>query len=132
MNEDIVLKFVIESISDSSGLDQNEIQENKTLFKELDLTSIDIVEIFYLLEMEYDIALKVSDFDKDIRENMNGEAFEIDDVITPQGLKAIKQNFPEIKAEYLTPGLTVNQLLELITVRTLARLVYKKHIINQS
>lgn len=126
MNKEQVLDFVTESISESSGLEVENIQSNSTLFKGLGLTSIDMVEIFYMLEMEYDISLRVSDFEKDIRENMDGEAFEIDNVITEQGLKAIKQKLPEIDSSIIQSGLTVDQLMEFITVRSLANLVHAK------
>ena len=73
MNKEQVLDFVTESISESSGLEVENIQSNSTLFKGLGLTSIDMVEIFYMLEMEYDISLRVSDFEKDIREAFGDE-----------------------------------------------------------
>lgn len=126
MNKEQVLDFVTESISESSGLEVENIQSNSTLFKGLGLTSIDMVEIFYMLEMEYDISLRVSDFEKDIKEDMDGEAFEIDNVITEQGLKAVKQKLPEIDSNIIQPGLTVDQLMEFITVRSLANLVHAK------
>jgi len=126
MNKKQVLNFVMESISESSGLEVEKIQPDNTLFNGLGLTSIDMVEIFYMLEMEYDISLRVSDFEKDIRKDMSGEVFEINNVITEQGLEAIKQKLPEINSSNIRSGLTVDQLMEFITVKSLANLVHAK------
>ena len=60
---------------------------------------------------------------------MDGEEFEIDNVITDKGLAAIRQKLPEINSDNLKQGLTVDQLIKFITVRALANLVTIK--INQ-
>ncbi|MBT7094664.1 MAG: hypothetical protein HN936_15555 [Bacteroidetes bacterium] len=88
-----------------------------------------MVEIFYMIEMEYDISLRASDFENDLRKDMDGEEFEIDNVITDKGLAAIRQKLPEINSDNLKQGLTVDQLIKFITVRALANLVTIK--INQ-
>jgi len=126
MSEDLVLNFVIESISESSGLEEDSIQPGNTLFKDLGLTSIDMVEIFYMIEMEYDISLKTSDFEKGIKKDMDGDDFEIDNIITTKGLAAIQKRLPDIKSEDIKPGLTVAQLVEFITVQALSDLVTLK------
>ncbi|MBT3243057.1 MAG: acyl carrier protein [Bacteroidetes bacterium] len=129
MKDNLVLNFIIESISESSGLEVESINPGSTLFQDLCLTSIDMVEIFYMIEMEYDISLRASDFENDLRKDMDGEEFEIDNVITDKGLAAIRQKLPEINSDNLKQGLTVDQLIKFITVRALANLVTIK--INQ-
>ena len=129
MKDNLVLNFIIESISESSGLEVESINPGSTLFQDLCLTSIDMVEIFYMIEMEYDISLRASDFENDLRKEMDGEEFEIDNVITDKGLAAIRQKLPEINSDNLKQGLTVDQLIKFITVRALANLVTIK--INQ-
>ena len=122
MKDNLVLNFIIESISESSGLEVESINPGSTLFQDLCLTSIDMVEIFYMIEMEYDISLRASDFENDLRKDMDGEEFEIDNVITDKGLAAIRQKLPEINSDNLKQGLTVDQLIKFITVRALANL----------
>ena len=121
-----VIDKVIESISESTGMEKDIIRPDFTLFKELSINSIDILDILYTLEIEYDISLKISDLEKDSRKELDGKAFEIENVITPEGLEVLKKKLPEIPQEKLVPGLTVFEIIQLFTVETLAKMVLIK------
>jgi acyl carrier protein len=126
MLKEEVIEKVIEVIAESTGTEAGEIRPDSTLFNELPINSIDIVDILYTLEMEYDISLKMSDLEKQSRQSMNGHPFEIDNVITDEGLKVLADKMPEIPAEKLVKGLTVNDIVKLFTVESLANMVINK------
>jgi hypothetical protein len=96
------------------------------LFGDLTITSIDMVDILYMLETEFDVSLKISDIEMESRNELNGAPFEIDNVITPEGLQAIKKKVPEIPEEKLKPGLTIHEIANLMTVEILANMVLYK------
>jgi len=123
--EDVHAK-VVEAIADSCGIDETLITNEKTLFVDLEISSIDLVDIFYTLEMEYDISMKISDMENEAIKEMDGVPFEIDNIITTEGLEALKRKMPEINAEKLVQGLTVNDIINLITVESLYQLVVLK------
>jgi len=126
MNKKEVIEKVIEIIAESTGLETEIIRPDSTLFNELPINSIDLVDILYSLEMEYDISLKLSDLEKQSREAMEGKPFEIDNVVTDEGLKVLAEKMPEIPAERLIKGLTVTDIVKLFTVESLTKLVLYK------
>jgi acyl carrier protein len=126
MKKEEILKKVIQVIADSCGLDIGTISPASTLFDELSVNSIDMVDILYTLEMEYDISLKISDIEKEARTELNGLPFEIDNVITDEGLKVLRDKLPEIPVEKMKKGLTVNGIIRLFSVETLTHMVMLK------
>lgn len=122
-NREGVIKKVIEVISESTGLEKEMIIPGSILFDDLTINSIDLVEILYNLEMEYDISLKISDLERDSRKEMDGKAFDIDNIITKEGLRVLEKRFPEIPKDKLVPGLTIYEIVQLVTVETLAKMV---------
>lgn len=126
MKKEEILEKVIKVIAESCGLDLRTIRPASTLFDELAVNSIDMVDILYTLEMEYDISLKISDLEKEARTELNGLPFEIDNVITDEGLKVLRNKLPEIPGEKMEKGLTVNGIIRLFTVETLTNMVMLK------
>lgn len=126
MFKEEVIEKIIEVIAESMGMDTDKIRPDSTLFNELPINSIDIVDILYSLEMEYDISLKLSDLEKQSREALNGKPFEIDNEVTDDGLKILAEKMPEIPPEKLIKGLTVNDIVKLFTVESLANMVIYK------
>jgi acyl carrier protein len=126
MNKETVIEKVKAAISNSCGIEIENIKSESTLFDDLAITSIDMVDILYMLETEFNVSLKISDIETESRSELNGAPFEIDNVITPEGLNAIKKKVPEIPEEKLKPGLTIHEIANLITVEILANMVLFK------
>lgn len=126
MNIEIVFNKVAEVIEKSIGKSKESIQMEQTLFDDIGIDSIDLVDIFYELETAFDIELKVSDFEAKAREEMKDKPYEIDGVITSEGLEVIKQYMTELDQSKLVEGITVHQLIKLFTVHSLCKLVLYK------
>lgn len=126
MNLESVFPKVCEVIEKSVGRPKDAIKMSDTLFDEIGIDSIDMVDILYELETAFGIELKISDFEARAREEMKDKPYEIDGVITPEGLSVIKKFMTEIDPEKLVEGITVHQLLKLFTVHSLCKLVMHK------
>ena len=113
-------------IVDSCGIDEKDINMDSTLFDDLSIDSIDMVDILYNLETEYNISLKIGDFDREARKELGGEPYEIDNIITPGGLEVLRRRMPEIPQEKLQPGITISEFMRLIIVQSLCNLVLQK------
>lgn len=118
-----ILQSVQEIIHQSSGVDLNKIQPNATLFDDLAIDSIDMVDILFNLERKYGIELKISEIEQFSKAELGDEPFEIDQVITPKGLEVLCRNLPDIDSSKLVKGITIHDIIRLITVKTLAHLV---------
>ena len=114
------VKSVIES---SIGYPADKINLEDTLFDELGIDSIDLVDILFELETTYDIELKISDIESRARERLGNEPYEVDGVITSAGLKVIAEFMTEVDESKFVEGLTVHQLVQLFTVHSLCKIV---------
>jgi acyl carrier protein len=118
-----IFNDVSQIIEESVGTPKEEIKMSDTLFKELGVDSIDLVDILFELESLYDIELKVSDIELKAKEELGDTPYEIDGVITKEGLAAIKKHMTEIDPEAFKDGLTIHQLIQLFSVESLCKLV---------
>jgi acyl carrier protein len=116
-------EFIKKTISTSSGIAEDKIMLSSTLFDELGIDSIDMVDILYMLENEYNISLKISDVERESRAEMGDEPFEIDGVITERGLSILKKRMPEIDPARLTSGINIYDIAKLISVHSLVNMV---------
>lgn len=120
---DAIFEDVKEIIENSVGIPQNEIELDSTLFDELEVDSIDLVDILFELETLYGIELKISDLESKAREELDDAPYEVDGVITPEGLTALKKHMTEVDHDKLVEGITVHQVVKLFTVESLCKLV---------
>ena len=97
-----------------------------TLFDKLEIDSIDLVDILFELETLYDIELKISDIELKAKKELGDVQYEIDGVITAEGIESLKQHMSEINPDKLTEGLTINELIQLFSINSLCKLVLLK------
>ena len=102
---------------------KEEIDIDDTLFDKIGLDSIDLVDILFELEGLYDVELKISDIESEATSELGDVPYEIDGVITPEGLAALKNHMTEIDPEKLKEGITVHHVIKLFTVRSLCKLI---------
>ena len=110
-------------IENSIGTPKETIKLENTLFDELGVDSIDLVDILFELEMMYNVELKVSDIEIRAREELEDVPYEIDGVITPEGLEGLKKHMSEIDKNEIKEGLTVHRLIQLFSVHSLCKIV---------
>lgn len=122
-NRTEIIASVQEIIHQSSGVALADIQPNATLFDELAIDSIDMVDILFNLERKYGIELKISEIEQFSKAELGDEPFEVDQVITEKGLEVLRRRMPEIDPNKLVHGITIHDIIRLITVESLANMV---------
>lgn len=122
MNE--IFENVCVIIENSTGRPKDSIKMEDTLFEELGVDSIDLVDILFELETLYNVELKVSDIEQRIREELGDVPYEIDGIITSEGLEAIRKHMTEVDPASIKEGLTVNRLIQLFSVHSLCKIVH--------
>lgn len=118
-----IFKNVKQVIVDSIGVSEDEVKLETTLFEELEVDSIDMIDILYELESMYDVTLKVSDIENKAKDELGDIPFEIDGVITNEGLEVLKKYMTEVDENELVEGLTIHKLVQLFTVHSLCKMV---------
>lgn len=124
MNKEEIIEKIRQVIHESCGISIDEIKPDSTLFNELNIDSIDMVDILFNLERAYDIELKISEIERYSKQEMGDEPFEIDHIITPKGLEVLKRRLPEIDHSKLVEGITIHDIVKLINVTSLANMVF--------
>jgi acyl carrier protein len=122
-NQPQILSVVQEVIHLSSGVNLDRVTPESTLFDDLAIDSIDMVDILFNLERKYGIELKIGEIEQYSKAEMGNEPFEVDQVITEKGLEVLRRIIPEIDATKLVHGITIHDIIRLITVRSLAMMV---------
>ncbi|MEN9993381.1 MAG: hypothetical protein RL762_38 [Bacteroidota bacterium] len=121
-NEEII-EQIKRIIQQSCGIDPKVMHAKSTIFDELSIDSIDMVDILFQLERHYDIELKISEIEQQSKLEMGDEPFEVNQVITSKGLEVLRRRMPEIDPDKLTEGLTMFEVIKLINIQSLANMV---------
>jgi acyl carrier protein len=126
MDRQVILQHVRQSIADSCGIPEERIEASATLFQDLGITSIDLVDILFTLESTFDVELKISDIERRSRRELGDAPFEVNGAISPEGRAVLGRLLPEIPAEKLRETLTLHDIVNLITVDVLCTMVQHK------
>ena len=113
-------------IENYTGYKKEDIKLEDTLFDKLEIDSIDFVDILFELETLYDIELKISDIEIKAKKELGDVQYEIDGVITAEGIESLKQHMSEVNPEKLIEGITINELIQLFSIHSLCKLVLLK------
>ena len=118
-----VYKGVSACLTSSCGLEEDEISLESTLSHDLDIDSIDLIDLLYELERKFSIQITIGEFEQEARKETGDEQFEVDTVLTPAGVKTLKRLMPEVGDDKFVEGLTVQQIPRLFTVHSICNLV---------
>jgi len=124
MNEDLINR-VCRGVAEVLALDLKEVKATSRLVTDLGAESLDLVELMYVLESEFEIRLRRDDISISAQLGLADEELHHDEVLTPRALELLHRRFPEA-GDLLQPGVTLNQLAALLTVEEIARSVETK------
>ena len=118
-----VYEKVKSCLIDSCGLNEEEIELEKTLMDDLGIDSIDLLDLIYSLEKKYSISVQVGELAELVAKGMGDVPFEVDNIITDEGLRILHEFFGESQKAKIKKGLTVHEIPLLFTVRSICKLV---------
>jgi acyl carrier protein len=102
-----------------------EVQAGSRLLDDLGADSLDLVELMYLLEQEFDIRLSREDLSLSGQLGIPEESIHENEVLTPQALALLRERFPDA-GSLLVEGIQRKHLAALLTVEEVARSVDRK------
>lgn len=121
-----VFPKVQNAIVNSCGLDEKDVALDKTLIGQLEIDSIDLMDLIFSLEKEYGISIEINEFQNIAKQEMGDNDFAIGNVITNEGLEVLKRLMPEVPSSEFKEGLTIHKIPYLFRVESLCRLVLNK------
>ncbi len=110
-------------LADVLAIDEDEVELNKSLIKDLDAESIDFLDLIFRLEREFNVKIPRGQIEKQARGTLSDAEFEQNGVITPAGIKVLKEYLSEVPESEFKEGMKVNEIPMLFTVETLCKLV---------
>lgn len=122
-----IFEEIKDIIEESCGIEATSIQLTDTLFNNLEIDSIDMVDILFEIETKYDISLKIADLKQRRNDSQSGELDEINGKITKHGVATIVEEMPEIDLTMVHEGMSIDELIRLINVHSLCKIVKQKY-----
>lgn len=124
MFEDIV-KRVGKRVAEVLAIVPEDIVPESKLVDDLGAESLDLVELMYMLEQEFDIRLSRDDLSLTAQLGISEDELHDNEVLTARALELLRKRFPKAK-DTLTDGITRKHLAALLTVEEIARAVEKR------
>jgi acyl carrier protein len=105
-------------------LDVEEVQMDSSLFA-LGAESLDLVDMAFMIEAEYQIQFPRTDFLERAGEHLDAEELVVNGVITELGLDLLRLGMPELDPAVIKPGLRDIDFAQMITVESFARITQR-------
>ena len=104
------------------GLEEDEVVADARLIEDLGAESLDFLDIVFRLERSFDIKIPRGGIEAEAREDVDG-VYEVDGVLTAEGLAKLTEVMPEVPPEEFVEGLRVSEIPELFRVTTFYNIV---------
>ena len=116
---------VAKCVTEVLALEPAKVSAGSRVMEDLGADSLDLVELMYMMEQEFEITLSRDDLSLSAQLGLPEEEIHQHEVLTPRALEALRLRFPS-SAEILKEGITRKHLAALLTVEELARAVERK------
>jgi acyl carrier protein len=116
---------VAKTIAEALARDPAEIKLNSRLFADLEAESIDLLDIVFRLEREFDIQIPRGRIIEDARGDLPEAEFENHGVLTPAGLARLREYMTEVPPENFRPQMNLADVPTLFTVETMCKMVIR-------
>lgn len=124
IDEAAVALRVREVVAESLELELEEAQLSDSLY-ELGAESLDLLDMAFMLEKEYQIQFPRTDILERATAHFGEEALVRDGIVTEMGLKLLEKGMPELDPAVLKPGLEAMDVAKMITVESFARITIR-------
>lgn len=124
MTQDI-LERIKKCVAEVLAITPASIEPQSRLIDDLGADSLDLVELMYLMEQEFNLRLSKNDLSLSAQLGIAEEEVHIDEVLTPKALGLLRRRFTHA-TDFLVEGITRNQLAALLTVNEIAKVIAEK------
>jgi len=125
-NEQEVFEQLRPLIQEVTGARSEQIQMESVLVDDLGAESIDLLDLSFLIEQEFEVTIEANEFEKEARERIPDGVYEQDGQLTDAALDELRQSLPEVDQSRLTPGLRKADVPALLTVGVFVHLIQRK------
>ncbi len=112
-------------LADVLAIEEDEIRRDASLIHDLGAESIDLADLVFQLEHEFDIKIPRGRIEREARGELSEPEFEQQGRLTDKGLEHLKAYLEEVPEDRFTSGLRVSEIPTLFTVETFCRVVLR-------
>jgi acyl carrier protein len=116
---------VAKTIAEALVRDPSEVHLNSRLFAELEAESIDLLDIVFRLEREFNIQIPRGRIIEDARGDLPEAEFEDHGVLTSAGLARLREYMTEVPPESFRPQMNLAEVPTLFSVETMCKMVIR-------
>lgn len=109
----------------SLGVARGDLAMDKRLLEDLGADSLDLLDLVFNLEQAFNISIPRGEFERRARERLGDQPFEVNGVITDEGLTALREAMPE-SVNAIKPGMRTHQIPMLFTVQSFYNMVAER------
>jgi acyl carrier protein len=124
MSEETIAR-VARCVAEVLALEPSRVQQSSRLMQDLGADSLDLVELMYVLEQEFDITLGKEDMSLTAQLGLPEPEIHDHEVLRPAALERLRERFPWAQS-ILVDGITRKHLAALVTVEEVSRAVERK------
>ncbi len=113
-------------IREVTGAAAEQVRLESVLVADLGAESLDLLDLSFLIEEEFGIAIEANEFERQARRRMGGQAYEEDGYLTEPALAELAKALPELESRHFAPGLRKMDIPALLTVAVFVHLIRRK------
>jgi acyl carrier protein len=126
MNEKEIISKVKLSIAETVGIKEEEVTLDASVIDDLGADSLDLLDLVFQLEQEFDIRITRGEMELRAKETMPEEDFEVDGFLSEKAREALRESLPEVDASRFQGNIRKSEIPRLFTVRTFIKIVKEK------
>lgn len=119
-------KRVMDVIAESLCVEAVEVQPQASLMADLGAESIDLLDIVFRLEKEFEIKIPQREIEQAARSGLRPEEFEVNMILQEKGAERLRQLLPEVPMGRIKAGMSIRELPRLFTVEVFINIVARK------
>ena len=125
MTEQEVFEKLVPLIREVTGSPLESIRMESLLMDDLGADSLDLLDLSFLIESEYGVALQGDEFQREATTRIPGGVYESEGILTDGALEELKNALPEVDPDKLVPGLRSLELPRLLNVAVFVHLIQR-------
>ncbi len=123
MNREEIFAGVKDCLEECVRVEPDEITLKSTIIDDLGADSLDLLDIVFSLERQFDVKIKQGEVEKIAREGIPEDEFEKNKKLLPKGAERLREILSEVPAEKIHEGLNISQLPYLFNVETFVKII---------
>jgi acyl carrier protein len=125
MTETEVFQKLLPLVREITGAKPERVTMASNLMDDLGAESIDLLDLSFLIEEAFGIAIEADEFERQASAQITGP-YERDGCLTPEALEKLREAMPEVEPERIRPGLKKVEVPSVLNVAVFVHLIQRK------